>query len=136
LPLQRTNAYRVDLYGRLIDLLLLVYGLAVFRLMTWARRINTRISRATGVAVLIVPAFALFLWQLPYRLMYQSAFERVDLMETRCYKLGESNGNLSLHCPDVAPPRNQVVSTSDSRLRPRGVVEYLLTPIAALPPIQ
>jgi len=136
LPFQRTNAYRVDEYGRLIDLLMLVYGIAVFRLMTWARRINTRISRATRVAVLIVPAFALVLWQLPYRLMYQSAFERVDLGETRCYKLGASAGNLSLHCPDVAPPRNQVVSASDSRLRPRGVVEYLLSPIGALPPIQ
>ena len=128
LPLQRNNTSRVDAYGRLIDLLLLVHGLIVYRLVSWARRINTPVSRATWGAVLIVPAFALVLWQLPYRLMYQSAFERVDIGETRCYKLGESGTNVLLHCPDVAPSRNRVLSASDPRLRPRGMVEYLLSP--------
>jgi hypothetical protein len=127
-PLQRTNAYRVDAYGRLIDLILLVHGVIVYRLVSWARRVNTPASRATWGAVLIVPAFALVLWQLPYRLMYQSAFERVDLEDTRCYKLGENGEDVLLHCPDVAPSRNRVLSTNDPRLRPRGVVEYLLSP--------
>jgi len=134
LALQPANEHRVDAYGRLIDLLVLVYGISAFKILARARRINAPISRSMRTTAVIVPVFALVLWQLPYRLMYQSAFERVDLSETRCYNLGESRGDFLLHCPDVPAPRNRVVRSLDPRLRHRGVVENLLIPQSASQP--
>jgi serine/threonine-protein kinase len=126
--LQPDNESEVDSYGRLLDLLILVHALVCIRILTWARRVNAAIPAATKLAALMVPVVALVLWQLPYRLMYQSAFERVDLAETRCYELGTNGPDLLLHCPDTPPPRNRVVAVDDPRLHRRGVVESIFVP--------
>jgi hypothetical protein len=65
---------------------------------------------------------------LPYRIVYQNRFPRVDLGDERCYEIGERRGELLLHCPDVRPPRNRVVTDSDPQLNRRGVVESVFTP--------
>jgi hypothetical protein len=134
--LQPGNEYRVDVYGLLLDLLLLLYGVATLRVLAWARRRDSRVSRPARLAALIVPVFALVLWQLPYRLMYQSAFERVDLSGVRCYALGHDGARLLLHCPDTDPPRNRIVSSGDTRLRRRGVVENMFMPAQLSQPTQ
>ena len=129
MTLQPANEYRVDSYGLLLDLLLLLYMVACIRTLAWARKTNATISRTARVSALIVPAFALVLWQLPYRAMYQSSFERVDLGSLRCYQLGRNESNVLLHCPDTAPPRNRIVPTGDERLRTRGVLESMFLPL-------
>jgi hypothetical protein len=134
--LQLSNEHRVDLYGRLIDLLLLLYGLAVVRILTGARRANLQVARTIKVAAATVPVLALVLWQVPYRLMYHSTFQRVDLETVRCYRLGENTEQVLLHCPDAAPPRNRIVSSADPRLRDRGVAEHLFTSAGSSQPKQ
>jgi len=132
--LQPSNEFRVDLYGYLIDLFLLLYVVAAIRVVTWARRMNSPIARPTKLAAAVVPILAIILWQVPFRLMYQSAFERVDLAGERCYRLGTREDQVLLHCPDVAPPRNRIVPSSDPTLRDRGVVESVFMPASLSQP--
>jgi len=68
--------------------------------------------------------------ELPYRIIYQSEAERVDLADARCYAIGKTEQQVLLHCPDLEKPRNQVVDKTDPRLRPRGIVESIFTPLA------
>ena len=119
MALNPANEYRVDAYGRLLDLLVLLYVVACVRTLSRAHRTNSPISRTAKVSTLIVPAFALMLWQLPYRAMYQSSFDRVDLDNVRCYQLGSNETSVLLHCPDSDPPRNRIVPRGDQRLHPR-----------------
>lgn len=126
--LQPANEHYVDAYGRWLDLVLLLFAIAAFRVLAWAQRINSTISRPQKVAALVVPIVALVLWQLPYRLMYHSAFERVDLADARCYMLGSNSTNVLLHCPDMAPPRNRIVPADGPSLHRRGVVESVFVP--------
>jgi hypothetical protein len=126
--LQPANEYRVDLYGRLLDLLLLLFGVVAYRSVSWARRTQTEIPRAAKISALMVPIAILVLWQLPYRLMYHSAFERVDFDGTRCYAIGSNAADVLLHCPDEAPPRNRRVPAGDTRLHDRGVAESIFAP--------
>jgi protein kinase-like protein len=126
--MQPANEYRLDLYGRLLDLWLLLFGIATFRTLSWARRVNSSVTRTTKALAITLPMVALVLWQYPYRLMYQSAFERVDLDTVRCYSLGSNGTNVLLHCPDIEPPRNRIVPVHDSRLHRRGVTESMFLP--------
>jgi serine/threonine protein kinase len=126
--LEPANESRVDTYGRLLDLLLLLHGLVCVRILAWARRVNAVIPFATKLAALMVPVAAIVLWQLPYRLVYQNTFERVDVAGTRCYQLGRNGSDLLLHCPDVPAPRNRVVAANDPLLHRRGVVESMFVP--------
>jgi hypothetical protein len=134
--MQPANEYRVDTYGLLLDLLLMLYGVVCLRILTWAKRSAAPLTRMAKVAALVVPAIALTLWQLPYRLMYQSAFERVDLETTRCYSIGANERDLLLHCPDTQAPRNRIVSKDDPRLHPRGVFESMFSPYQVSHPTQ
>jgi hypothetical protein len=127
-PFQPANGPRVDLYGRLIDLFLLIYTIAILRIVATAKQANVFIPRTMKLAAATFPILALILWNFTYRVMYQNTFERVDLDTVRCYRLGEDSRQTLLHCPDVAPPRNRIVSSTDTRLRDRGVREKLLTP--------
>jgi hypothetical protein len=128
LALQPANEYRVDLYGRLLDLVLLLFAVVAFRSLSWAKRINATVSRPAKVSAFMIPVIVLVLWQLPYRLMYHSTFERVDLAESRCYELGANATNLLLHCPDIPPPRNRIVGVDDPSLHRRGVFESVFLP--------
>ena len=132
--LQPVNQRHVDLYGRLIDLFLLIYLASCLSIVSRARRINSHISRAAKIAAVTVPVLALLLWQFPYRLMYHSAFERVDLENVRCYRLGQDSNQVLLHCPDTASPRNRIVASTDPRLRDRGVVENMFVPAGSSQP--
>jgi len=134
LALQPAHEPSVDAYGRWLDLVLLSFGIAAVRSMAWARRINAPISRATKLLAASVPVLVLVLWQLPYRLMYHSDFPRVDVGNVRCYELGRSGSDLLLHCPDISPPRNRILSENDPALRRRGVAESMFLPAALSQP--
>jgi hypothetical protein len=126
--MQPANEYRLDTYGRLIDLWLLLFGIATFRTLSWARRVNAGITRTMKALAITLPMVAAVLWQYPYRVVYQSAFERVDFENVRCYALGNNGSSALLHCPDIEPPRNRTVSVRDPRLHRRGVTESMFLP--------
>ena len=116
-------------YVRLLDLALFVYGFVAYVVYAYARRARVLVPSTTIASVIAVPAVALLLMrELPYRIMYQNAFDRVDLDDARCYAIGRRADEILLHCPDMAPPRNRVVGAHDPRLRPRGIIESVFTP--------
>jgi hypothetical protein len=127
--LQPANEPRFDAYARLLEQLLLLYGIALFSVYRITRRTRGALHPLVRAAALAVPLVSLFLLrELPYRIVYQNRFERVDLADERCYEIGSRPGELLLHCPEAAPPRNRVVPVTDSRVRARGVVESVFTP--------
>jgi hypothetical protein len=82
----------------------------------------------TGIVVL---AGALILLEMPYRVFYHNAFERVDLNENHCYVIGQNRVELLLHCPMMDPPRNRVIRRDDPFLKRLGGVK---TSIYQYPP--
>jgi hypothetical protein len=137
-PLERLAVFRpanelhADAYGWMLDLQLMTYGLAIAKILRWGRRVNANVGRAAIASALIAPALALLFWEGPYRLVYQSRFDRVDLGSTRCYRMGDDGVSLFLHCPDVAPPRNRIVPRNHAQLRERGVRESIFAPPGTL----
>jgi serine/threonine-protein kinase len=132
--LNPANEARFDVYGVALDLLLFLYCLASFSVMTAARRQGRPVHRWTKVSAFMVPALALMMWEMPYRLVYHSSMTRVDLGNTRCYELGRRSPNVLLHCPDITAPRNRIVLESDPSVRPRGVVESIFIPLVSSHP--
>jgi hypothetical protein len=128
--LQPDNEGQYDAYSRLLERLLVLYGFAAYGVYRIAMRSNVHIPRGVTACAIALPVLALLtLREFQYRIVYQNkVFERVDLGETRCYEIGMRPGEVLLHCPDVAPPRNQVVASTDPRLRPRGVFESVFSP--------
>jgi len=128
------NEAGFDEYGLALDMLLFVYCLASYSVTAAARRQGRPVHRWTKVSAFVVPALALMMWEMPYRIAYHNAKTRVDLVDARCYELARRAPNLLVHCPDIDPPRNHIVLESDPRLRPRGVVESIFTPRVASHP--
>jgi serine/threonine protein kinase len=128
--LQPANGPLYDRYARLLEQFLLVYCFALWGVNRVASRSNAQIHRVVKACAVALPIVALVLLrELPYRTVYQNdEFQRVDLGDTRCYQIGARPREVLLHCPDVAPPRNQVIASTDPRLRPRGIVESVFTP--------
>jgi predicted Ser/Thr protein kinase len=122
------NEARFDLYGLVLDLFLLLYGLVIVKAIRRTRAAGQPIGRATRVMAWVIPALGLMVWEMPYRLVYHNAFTRVDVADTRCYEIGRNTGTRLLHCPDVEPPRNRIVPDGHPSLAPRGVVESIFTP--------
>jgi hypothetical protein len=122
------NEARFDAYGLSLDMLLFLYSLAAYSVTAAARRQGRPVHRWTKASAFMVPLLALMMWEMPYRLVYHNAFTRVDFAGTRCYELARRTPDLLVYCPEIAPPRNRIVSETDSSLRPRGVVENVFTP--------
>lgn len=130
------NEGRFDAFGLALDALLFVYLLGIYAVTVASKGHERPLNRWTKVSAFVVPALALMLWETPYLLAYHNAFPRVDLAESRCYELGRGSSNLLLFCPDIEAPRNRIVLESDERVRPRGVVENVFTPLGSSHPTQ
>lgn len=127
--LQPAYQDQFDAYARLLDLIIVMYAYGMYFVVKSARRAGTHIHPAVIACAIAVPVLALLLMrELPYRIVYQNDFERVDLENTRCYQIGTQAEALLLHCPDNAPPRNEVVRSTDARLHRLGVLESVFTP--------
>jgi len=123
------NEAAFDEYGQVLDVFVFVYLLLLYRVLASAKRQGEPVYRPTRVCAFIVPALALMMWEMPYRIAYHNAFMRVDAAQARCYELGRDASSLLLHCPDMAPPRNRIVPQSAAGVRSRGVVESVFTPL-------
>jgi hypothetical protein len=124
-----------DRYGQSLDVLVFAYLLLLYAVFAEARRRGQTIPRWARVTAFVVPALALMMWEMPYRMAYHSSFARVDFAGARCYELGRDDPQVLLFCPDVVPPRNRIVLSSDPRLAPRGVMESVFTPLSRSQPV-
>jgi len=127
--LQPSNEPHYDVFARLLELVLFAYGLAAYVVYSHARRGSVRIPSVSTAYVLVVPAVALLVMRaMPYRVVYQNAFERVDYGNTRCYAIGQQPGMIRLFCPDENPPRNRDYAVTDPALHDRHITESVFTP--------
>jgi serine/threonine-protein kinase len=76
-------------------------------------------TKFAGAAAMLC---ALFMLEVPYRLLYHNEFTRVTFAGARCYEIGRSAREVLLYCPDAEPPRIQRVTKDDVRLPPAGVI--------------
>lgn len=116
-------------YRFLLSVLLLLTSAACFYLVKRTPS-GGGIDRTTVAAsALLVLVLVLFL-TVPFRLLYQANFQRVDAGQERCYQTGRRGTELLLFCPDTMP-RIRVVSSADSSLRRRPIIESVFTPRSA-----
>jgi eukaryotic-like serine/threonine-protein kinase len=126
--LQPDNVGRHVAYGVALDALIL---LAV---VSWWALIRTRVRRGESaidsnvVVASVLLTISLLMLTLPYRIIWHNDFERVQIESARCYNIGQRDGDLLVHCPELMSPRNKVVEENDSRLVRSEVVESIFTP--------
>ncbi|PYR65907.1 MAG: hypothetical protein DMF88_18145, partial [Acidobacteria bacterium] len=129
--LQPANEPQFDVLSRLLEKTLFWYGLAVGVVYSSVRRSNVRISSGTAAYVLGVALAAFLLFRvIPFRMVYQNKFPRVDYGNMRCYDLGRANGMVRLFCPDQDPdvsPRMMTKEEGDRNLQARGITESIFT---------
>ena len=118
------------LYGRVLDVLILAIGAAWYWILRMRRRIDANRGLPSVVLGLTILAGLILLLVFPYRIIWHNAFERVTFGNDRCYQIGERSGQLLLYCPEVSPPRNRVVSSTDPAVKRERLVESIFTPPA------
>jgi len=127
-PLAPANERAHDDFRMALPLLMLAMVLSWLHVWRWHRRRGLAVDRtvlAVGVALVLA---ALFLGQVPYRILRHNEFPRVAFAHERCYVTGERGPELLLYCPDAAVPRNKVVRADDGRLERTTTVESIFSP--------
>lgn len=126
-PLQPSNTSTRNAWSMTKVVIAFLIGLGVLRAIG-LRRTQTPPPGVHSLA----PAFAVFVVAvvmviLPWRLLNQNQFERIDFAGSRCFQIGRDADQLLLYCPEVEVPRNIIVTASDPRVRPTGRVESIFT---------
>jgi len=130
LPLRSDDLHDVWWYRFSLDAIILVLTVSLVRLVRMRARLRVR-EGAGGLALVgTVLALAVLMNEVPYRILWQNRFEKIDYSGTRCYIIGEHGDELLAYCPDTAVPRNRTFKRSDPRIRTLGVIESVFTPAA------
>jgi len=127
--LRPANFEMLSAYRAAVDVTILALTIAWWRIWKKLRQSPERSSAfPTILAGLGANTMLILVIVLPYRIIVYNNFERVDLAELRCYQIGQQSNAILLHCPDVLPPKNRIVTAGDPRLRRTGAVESIFTP--------
>ena len=114
------------LYRAVLSVLLLGMAVAWWRLL-YVPSTAPPVEKPTVVAGAALLVMTLVLLDVPFRLVYQSRGERVQMSGERCYDIGQARGSVLLFCPGTMP-RTRIVDADDARLRREGIVESIFTP--------
>ena len=116
-------------YGQALDVLVLVLSVAWLKVFRVWRKERSRAAVMPLIATIAVIAAAVLLWVTPYRIVFQSEFERIEIEGQRGYILGEREGELLIYLPEAARnERRLVISEGDSRLHRLHVMENVFSP--------
>jgi predicted Ser/Thr protein kinase len=127
LPLQPGHREDVEHYRLVMTVLMLMFGFAIYRVAQIRARHPWRRGASSMLLAALPLVGAVATGVLPYRLMFDNRFERVDYAGERCYVLGESGTESLLHCPDREPPRNQKIKRDDPAVHRAGISESIFT---------
>jgi hypothetical protein len=120
------NDRHQSLYRIVLEVLVLVSGLSLFKIWQLRPQRDARAVGAIAVAVM-VPVLCVVLNELPYRILFQNEFERIDLQGSRCYIVGEHDEDWLVFCPDHASPRNRIIRRTDPGIHKVGTIESIFT---------
>jgi len=127
LPLRPGHREATANFRVVMTALMMAFGFAFYRVA----QIRARHPSRRGGGALLLAALplvgAIFMGVLPYRVIYDSAFERVDYAGERCYLLGESPIESLVHCPELSPPRNRRVPRDDPKVKRSGITENIFS---------
>ena len=135
LPLRSDDLSDAWWYRFILNAAILVFGLALVRLVRLRAGRETK-QGAGGIAlVAIVVVLAILMNEVPYRIVWLSRFEKIDYAGARCYVIGAHADEMLVFCPDTAPPRNRVLTRTDPAIHKLGIVESVFTPAHRLRPV-
>jgi len=127
LPLQAGHRKDTTSYRVVMAALILSFGFCTYRVA----RIRARHPNGRGAGPLLLAAIPLILFiamgVLPFRLMFENTFDRVDYAGERCYLLGQSASESLIHCPDSSPPRNRKIARDDPAAQRPGISESIFS---------
>jgi len=115
-------------YGIALSVVALCLGLGLLRVIRLRARLGIRDNSGALAVAAAVLALTVLMYELPYRIMWQNRFEKIQWSGARCYVIGETADQWLIHCPDQAPPRNRVIRRNDQTIRTLGIRESLFTP--------
>jgi serine/threonine protein kinase len=127
LPLAPENAGERAPYGILVNILMLTCGAGFFRVMQLRARQRPREGSTPVVIAALVLTAVVLMQQIPYRIVWQNKFERIELAATRCYVIGQHQTDWLVYCPDASVPRNRVIRRDDPGILRTGIVESIFT---------
>ena len=110
-----------------MSLVVVATGVALVYIVRLRAREGRGRERGSLYACIAVLAVAVIVNDAPYRLVYDTARERVVLDGQRCYAIAEAPARVLLFCPDMDPPRNRIAGASDPALRRTGIEESIFT---------
>jgi hypothetical protein len=128
LPLGPDHSPANARYGIALSVVALSLGLGLSRVLRLRGRLGARDNNGALAAAWAVLALTVLMWELPYRVVWQNRFEKIQWSGARCYVIGEAADQWLLHCPDQAPPRNRVIRRDDQAVRTLGIRESIFTP--------
>jgi serine/threonine protein kinase len=105
------SAYHVVLAALILSL---AVGLTLAARAASRRQTTLKAGGVAGVGALL--AIALVLMAGPWRILFDDTFRAIDLDGGHCFIIGETSGELLLHCPDRRPSRNLVIRRDDPRI--------------------
>ena len=117
------------MYRAVLTVLLLLFSGGL------AHAVRLRSRRPTGrwgsfAACMAIVASILLLNEVPYRILWKNQAPRISYDGSRCYVIGASGSDSLIFCPDLPPPRNKIVRSSDPRIHPSGVTESIFSAAA------
>jgi hypothetical protein len=117
-----------ELYRSMVSLL--VFSLVASSI--WLFRLKHSNAERPGMATVAgaMPiAIGLFLFGVPFQVLFHNKAERAIYASEICYLAGQNGeGQVRLFCPTAAGPRRtQTVGAGDSRLMRTGIVESVFT---------
>ncbi|OFW17292.1 MAG: hypothetical protein A3F69_03790 [Acidobacteria bacterium RIFCSPLOWO2_12_FULL_66_10] len=128
LPLGPDHSPENARYGIALSVVALSLGLGLLRVIRLRARLGIRDDNGTLAAAGAVLALTVLMYELPYRVMWQNQFQKIQWSGARCYVIGEAADQWLIHCPDQAPPRNRVIRRDDQAVRTVGIRESIFTP--------
>jgi hypothetical protein len=133
LPMGPLNFGR--LYYRVkLDVLLLVFGVGLIRVVQLRRRLGTEDNQASVAMLSAIVVVIVLLIAFPYRILTWRDFERVSLAGERCYVTGQTADEFLILCPGSHPPRNRAVKRDAPTLHRLGIIENVFDAIGPQPP--
>lgn len=117
-----------ELYRPLVSILLFFLVISTVTLLSHRRSHGER-PTIYSLASFLAIAIGLFLFALPYQVLFQNKAERVLHAGEVCYFVGRNaEGQVRLFCP-LAPVRTRAVAANDPGLIRSGVVESVFAPL-------
>jgi hypothetical protein len=127
-PIQPQNNTYKSSYGIVLDVLTAAFGAGLWRVVRLRSEQGVRHGAGTLMVGIAILALLVLANELPYRILWRSQFERIEVAGTRCYVIGEHGAEWLVYCPELDQPRNRIIARTDPSVHRTGVVESIFTP--------